>query len=217
MRYSASTFAYALFVWTCHVQAQYCGAQCVSHTLDLLAFPRADLVALITQLNGSAHDTLPSYSDLAEALQDRGVTVQFVEPDILAAGDASYTAIMHVNGNHFVVHEGAAHGLHSTWWGPGRRRSMSWSELRVVTSPIVMVVSSDSPARVTERIANSRRSLNCRLWIYRGCLAAMIGPSMIAVLAQLRSARSGSPRIVVQGPCRCRQELFRASLVKEVE
>jgi hypothetical protein len=164
------------------LQAQYCGAHCIAHSLDLLALPPADVVGLIRELNGPELDTLPTFSKLAETFWRLGAAAELVELDLVPAVGQDYTAVLHVEGNHFIVYEGRNGRVHNTWWGPGLRRKLSWKEIRKVSSPVALLVSRATPDQLHRDVLAARRLERIRSRV-KWCGWALFGLLLTGVAA----------------------------------
>lgn len=132
----------------------FCGARCVHRVLQLYQ-RNEELTDLIVEFRGGESSGEVPFPELAQALERRGIHSKFVKLGALDILSWKHPAILHVDGNHFVVLESTGPATATIWDGPGGVTEVPLWELNWRSSRIVLLTS-DVP--ITEE-AYARREL----------------------------------------------------------
>jgi ABC-type bacteriocin/lantibiotic exporter with double-glycine peptidase domain len=162
------------------VRGQFCGAECVLKSCEILNSPQPDLESAIKVLNGPEFDRLPSLAELQVYLSELGLYTRLVDIDVLwnLRIRGACVAIHHVNGNHFVVNEGEEGELYDIWWYIDTQRRLHRSEIKEISSSPILIVASKLPDDVA---CDIDASVFLRIFWNISSIALLIGATVAIV------------------------------------
>jgi ABC-type bacteriocin/lantibiotic exporter with double-glycine peptidase domain len=162
----------------------FCGARCVHHILELCG-KQEDLVQLIQEINGLGLSDFVPFPALQRALSSRGIHTQFVEIGRLGILSSSQPAIIHIDGNHYVVLEESNESTAVLWDGVSGRTNVAWLSLRPRISAICLIASA-------QPIESGSSTSSAYRWLVAG-IGASIAILGLYSCARLRKRYASSP------------------------
>jgi len=120
-----------------------CGPRCVDYILNKFDKSSVSLVELVRQMQVESGRAC-SLADIEQALTSRGVLCEELPLGPWSCFRWSGPAVLHVDGNHFVVSEAADEDGVKVWWGDGSVETWTWSALRPRMSRLVLLASNSS-------------------------------------------------------------------------